>query len=192
MIRTGLPASTRWLGGLFVAAAVTFQALWLGWPASQLSLVLVIAYGMWCGSAWRVGPRLRPVFGLALLVFLAHVTEEHLMGVERALPELYGREPWSARRYLVFNGVWALVFAMAALGLRPGRALPALVVLFFAIAGGVGNGVVHLLLVLGRGGYVPGAWTAPLCLLVGVWLLRGLYGRGSSSGEAEGSPSRPR
>ena len=112
-------------------------------------------------------------------VFLAHVAEELLGGLHRALPDLFDRPAWSELRYLVFNGVWALVFLAAAITLRPGRPLPALIVLFFAFAGGVGNGILHLLLVLQQGAYFPGAWTAPLCLAVGVWLLRLLYGPGS-------------
>ena len=50
-------------------------------------------------------------------------------------------------------------------------------VLFFAVAGGLLNGVGHLLLALQRGAYFPGAWTAPLALCVGIWLLWLLYAR---------------
>src|SRR6266576_267638 len=45
-----------------------------------------------------------------------------------------------------------------------------LVVLFLALAGGVGNGAGHLLLSVTQRGYFPGAATAPLCLLVGITL----------------------
>jgi hypothetical protein len=120
---------------------------------------------------------LRLAAGLGVLVFLAHVVEEYLTGFQAGLPALFGRDAWSTAQYLVFNGVWALVFGAAALTVRPGRSLPVLVILFLAVAGGVGNGVVHLLLVLQRGSYFPGAWTAPFCLAVGLWQLRVLYDR---------------
>jgi len=172
-----VPPRARRLGAAFVAAAVLFQALWLGLPAIFLSLLLLVSYGLWLSASWRVTPRLRWVFALAILVFVAHVAEEYLGGIPRELPALFGRAPWSDAQYLVFNGVWFLVFVAAAVALRPGRSLPVLVVLFFAIAGGVGNGVLHTLLTLGRGEYVAGSWTAVLCLGVGVWLLGLLYGR---------------
>lgn len=171
------PLSTRdrWLGAGFVLAALLFQALWLGLPAIFLSVVLMVSYGLWVTTSWRVTPRLRVAFLLGILVFFVHFVEEFTTGLQRALPELFDRAAWSDPQFALFNGVWALVFMAAALTLRPGRSLPALIVLFFAIAGGVGNGVLHLLLVVQRGGYFPGAWTAPLCLAVGIWLLRLLY-----------------
>ena len=104
-----------------------------------------------------------------------------MTGLQQALPALFQRAPWSDGQYLAFNGVWALVFCIAALAVRPTRPLPVLIVLFFAVAGGVGNGVLHLLLVLRQAAYFPGAWTAPLCFVVGVWLLRLLYSPGQGS-----------
>jgi hypothetical protein len=177
-----VPPRARRLGAAFVAAAVLFQALWLGLPAVFLSLLLLLSYALWLSTSWRVTPRLRRVFALAVLVFVAHVAEEYLGGVQEELPALFGRAAWSGERYLVFNGVWLLVFLTAAVTLRPDRPLPVLVVLFFAVAGGVGNGVLHSLLALGRSEYFPGSWTAVLCLGVGVWLLALLHG--SSAEEA--------
>ena len=115
------------------------------------------------------------MFALAVLVFLAHVAEESLTGMQRALPELFGRPAWSAVQFLAFNAVWAAAFVATAFGIRPARSFPVLAVLFFAIAGGLGNGAFHLALVIQRGEYFPGAWTASLCLAVGVWLLCLLY-----------------
>ena len=63
---------------------------------------------------------------------------------------------------------------VAGWALRQRAPLAGLVVLFFAIGGGLGNGVGHLLLVLMQRAYFPGAWTAPLCLFVGGLLLRQL------------------
>lgn len=165
----------RWLGAGFTVAAILFQAFWLGLPAVFLSVALVVSYGLWISTAWQVIPKLRIAFILGVLVFLGHAVEELLTGFRLALPTLFGRAPWSESQLVVFNGAWALVFGAAALTLRPGRPLSAFIVVFFAVAAGVGNGVLHLLLVLQRGAYFPGAWTAPFCLAVGIWLLRLLY-----------------
>ena len=159
----------------FVVAMVLFQTFWLGLPAIFLSLILILSYGIWTATDWQVKPPLRKVFAFAILVFIAHVTEEYLAGLQEALPALFDRTAWSGFRYLVFNGVWAVTFIVAGVTLRSNSRLPVLIVLFFAIAGGVGNGALHLGLVVWRGGYFPGAWTAPLCFVMGVWLLRLLY-----------------
>lgn len=185
-----LPVTTRWLGAGFIGAAVLFQALWLGLPAFFVSVALVISYGLWIGSAWRVVPRLQVVCSIAVLLFVIHVAEEFLAGLPVALPELFGRPPWMDYQYLAFNGAWLLVFGAAAITVRAGRALAVLVILFFAVAGGVGNGVLHLLLVVQRGGYFPGAWTAPFCLIVGVWLLRLLYAAPAGPSPATDEPIR--
>jgi hypothetical protein len=50
-----------------------------------------------------------------------------------------------------------------------------LVVLFLALAGGVGNGAGHLLLTLMQDRYFPGTATAPICLLVGIALMMRLF-----------------
>jgi len=170
----------RWLGGGFVLAAMIFQALWLGLPAILLSVALVLSYWLWTSTAWCIHRRLRAVFILAIILFLGHAVEEFISGFPAALPALFGRDPWSDARYVVFNSVWALIFTSAALTVRTGRPLSVLIILFFAVAGGVGNGVAHLMLVLRLDEYFPGAWTAPLLLVVGIWLLRLLYAPGRS------------
>jgi hypothetical protein len=139
-----VPRRTRWLGAGFVLAAILFQAFWLGLPAMFVSVALLISYGLWISTSWQVRPRLRVAFTLAILLFVGHVVEEFLTGIHQALPGLFARAPWSEMRYLVFNGAWALIFFTAAVALRPGRSLPVLIILFFAVAGGVGNGVLHL------------------------------------------------
>jgi Protein of unknown function with HXXEE motif len=163
------------MGGAFVAAAVLFQALLLGLPAIFLSVALLISYGLWLAGAWRVRRGLGLACWVGILVFFAHAAEEFTTGFQRSLPALFERLAWTDGQYLLFNGVWALLFITAALAVRPGRPLPVLVILFLAIGGGVGNGLAHLLLAVERGAYFPGLWTAPLCLAVGIWLLRLLY-----------------
>jgi hypothetical protein len=165
----------RGLGGLLVFAGLLFQGLWLGRSAALLSVALVIAYIVWIAGAWRLTSRsLQATYGAALLIFLAHASEEFVTGFQRQLPALVGDE-WSDAQFLVFNATWLVTFVVAGWGLRRHRPLAVLVVLFVALGGGIGNGVAHLGLAAARGGYFPGAWTAPLCLAVGVALLRQLF-----------------
>lgn len=181
MPATSIPSATRWAAAGLVLAGVLFQALWLGLPAIFVSVGLVISYLVWMTTDWTLTPRLRSVFFLTIPVFAAHGLEEYSNGFQQELPALFGRPPVTGTQFLVFNGVWMAVFCITALTLRPGRQLPVVIVLFLALVGGVGNGIIHLGLVLQRGSYFPGAWTAPLCFVVGVWLLKQLYFSGGSS-----------
>ncbi len=181
-----LTGTERRLGGALVVGAIAVQVVWLGLPAIALSVGLVVSYALWVGTAWRAGRGLRLALGVGILVFVAHFVEEFLAGFRTELPALVGRPPWSAPQFVGFNGAWAVVFVLAFLTLRPDRALPILPVLFLAVVGGLGNGIAHLLLGLQRGGYFPGLITAPLCLGVGLWLLRLLYGGGAGSGGGSG------
>ena len=158
-----------------IVAGLLFQGVWLGRAAALLSVAFVIAYALWIGEAWSLGSRsLTATYSLALGIFLIHAGEEFLTGFQRRLPALVGGY-WTDTQFLVFNAAWFAAFVLAAWGLRRHRPLAVLIVLFFALGGGVGNGIAHLLLVVVQGGYFPGAWTAPLCLIVGIALLRQLF-----------------
>ena len=138
--------SERRRGAGLVAVAIAAQALWLGLPAAGLSVALVVCYALWRATDWRAPPVLGRAVGVAILVFVGHATEELITGFPRALPALLGRPPWTDGRFLAFNAAWLVVFLVAWGSLRSGRGLPVLPVLFLAIAGGVGNGVGHVLL----------------------------------------------
>ena len=180
MTSVEIPSRVRWAGAAFVTAATGFQILWLGLPAMFVSIGLIASFSIWVSSNWRIEPALRTAFLISIIVFICHAIEEFAMGLQSDLPALFGRAEWSDGEFLTFNSVWMLIFCIAAFFLRPGRSLPVLIVLFFALLGGVGNGIFHLLLVLQRGGYFPGAWTAPFCLVAGIWLLRLLYSKDRS------------
>ena len=170
-----LSSRDRALGALIVVAGVLFQALWRGRAAALLSVALVIAYVAWGHGAWSFASRsLQPTYGVALAIFLLHACEEFLTGFQRRLPALVG-DHWTDRQFLVFNAAWFATFVVAGWALRQRHPLAVLIVLFFALGGGVGNGIAHLLLVVSQRGYFPGAWTAPLCLIVGAAVLRQLF-----------------
>lgn len=156
---------------MIVATGVLFQALWLGRAAALLSVALVIAYVVWVTAAWSVANRsIQSTYAVGLGVFLLHACEEFLTGFQRRLPALV-QDQWTDSQFLVFNGAWFVTFVVAGWGLRRRHPLAVLIVLFFALGGGLGNGIFHLLLVVSDRGYFPGAWTSPLCLIVGTALL---------------------
>jgi hypothetical protein len=138
-------------------------------------VALIGAYALWTDQRWAVGRALRPVYLIGIGVFVLHATEEFRTGFQREMPALFGGT-WTNTQFVAFNAVWLVTFVIAAVTLSRRSPLPVLVVLFFMLAGCLGNGVMHLLLAVQAGGYFPGAWTAPLCFLVGIALCGQLYG----------------
>jgi uncharacterized protein with HXXEE motif len=175
------PASTvtlrdRVLGAMFVLAALAVQSLWMGRAAALLGAALVVAYLFWSANRWQKDPTaVLPIYLIAVAVQCLHLGEEYLTGFQRRFPILVGYE-WSDARFVTFNLIWLAVFVLAALGAYRHVPLAYLVILFFALGAGVANGAGHLLLMTTQGGYFPGGITAPLCLLLGILLLRRLFG----------------
>jgi len=171
----------RIVGAVFVLVVVIVQARWMGRATTLLSLGLVIAYLLWIAGRWKNDPRtVLPIPLLAIAVQCLHFTEEYFTGFQRQFPRLIGQE-WSDARFVAFNMTWLAVFVLAALGVYRRVPLAYLIVLFLALAGGVGNGAGHLILSATRGGYFPGLVTAPLCLLAGIGLLARLFPRNTNS-----------
>ena len=156
---------------------VATQVLWMGRASTPLSVGLFIAYLFWVAGRWKNDPAtVLPTYLVAIAVQCLHFAEEFVTGFQRQFPKLIGYE-WSDARFVTFNMAWIAVFVLAGLGVYR-RVQPAyLVVLFLALAGGVGNGAGHLLLSATQGRYFPGTATAPFCLLVGLALLIRLFGK---------------
>jgi|SRR5271154_5242324 len=165
----------RVVGAVLVLAVLTAQAEWMGRAAILLSVGLVVAYLVWMSGRWNNDPAMvLPSYLVAIAVQCVHFTEEYLTGFQRQLPALMGYQ-WSDSLFVGFNMAWLAVFVLAALGVYRRLPIAYLPVLFLSIAGGIGNGIGHLLLCLMQGRYFPGAATAPLCLLAGIWLLQRLF-----------------
>jgi len=164
----------RLLAGSVIAIGVAFNALWLGWATVGLSLGLIFAYMFWLFGRWqgRREPVLR-LYILSLAFFCTHFTEEYLTGFYRDFPGLLGME-WSAQRFIVFNLVWLLIFALSAFGVYRERSEAYVIVIFFALVGGILNGVSHIALSLLQWRYFPGTVTAPLMLASGILLFHRL------------------
>jgi len=159
------------LGAALVAASVVAQTWFMGFAVAGLDLALLGSFALWAARPKPSPPaRVLPVLGAALLVQLAHLAEEYRAGFQRAFPGLVGYS-WENWRFLAFNAAWLIVFALSAVAIARGRRLGYLGSLFLALGGGIANGLAHLALAARAGGYFPGAYTAPLCLGVGMLLL---------------------
>lgn len=157
--------------GVFVVAVCALTLVTMGRAASMLVVALVISYALWLRrSDWPSSKRIVPVYAAAVLVQCAHLIEEYLGGFYRVFPPVFGAEPWSARRFMIFNISWLLVFAVAGVGLARNSRAAHLVALFLALGGGIGNGLGHLALSARQVGYFPGAYTGALALGVGTTL----------------------
>jgi hypothetical protein len=149
----------------------------MGRAVAFLVGALGLSYGVWLmRPALPAASRVLPAYVAAVLVQCGHLTEEYHTGFYRMFPPVVGRDPWSARQFLIFNLVWLGIFVFAAFGMTRSWRPAFVVALFLALGGGIGNGLGHLMLVVGAGGYFPGAYTAPLVFLAGsvlaVQLLR--------------------
>ena len=160
--------SERLVIGVSVVAAAAFTLAMMGRATSLLVVAMGVSYGLWLSrEAWPPPARIIPVYVAAVLVQCAHLAEEYRTGFHRAFPPVFGAEPWSGSRFLVFNLAWLAVFAVAGIGLARGRRPAYLVALFLALGGGLGNGLGHLALSARAGRYFPGAYTGVMALVVG-------------------------
>jgi hypothetical protein len=171
-------ARARAAGAALVAAIAIAQTIAMGGAIAALDAALAISLALWLGTAWRAdAPRLVPIYLAGVALMIAHVAEEYATDFPRRFPAVLGAEPWPSRLYLAFNGAWIVAMLAAAAGVRRRAPVAYVVVFFFAIGGGVGNGVGHVLLAVDAGGYFPGLATAPLLFAAGVLVLRALYRR---------------
>ncbi len=165
----------RLVGCSLVTVAIVVQTLAMGRAIIALDLALLVALVAWLQTKWR--PRARGIvrtYLLGLVAFAAHFGEEYATGFYRSWPSLLGYE-WQPLQFVAFNAAWASLFVLAAVGAARRRPVAYLVVIFFAIGGGVLNGIGHVVLALATARYFPGLLTAPLMLIAGVAVLRSLY-----------------
>lgn len=166
-------------GAIAVAAAMAVQTLAMGRAIAALDVALAIAFAMWVGGGWAANAGERAVvrrYAAGLVAFALHFTEEYVTGFHRALPRLVGYE-WTSAQFVAFNASWFAVFVISLFGVRRGVRLAYLPLFFFAVGGGLLNGIGHVALALMRGGYFPGLVTAPLMFAAGVAILRASYAR---------------
>lgn len=161
----------RMQAAFHVGSACVIILVTMGRATILLVVTLAVCYAIWARrSEWPPAKSIIGVYAVAVVVQCAHLFEEYRTGFYRVFPPVFGADPWSARRFLVFNFVWLTVFLIAGFGLVRGRRGAYLVAMFLAIGGGILNGLGHLALSAREGGYFPGAYTGVLALLVGSLL----------------------
>ena len=169
-------------GAVFVLVTQAAQFYLLGRAAVLLTVGMLISYFLWMGARWRKEPdEILPYYLLAVVVQCLHFVEEFFTGFHHEFAKLFGYA-WSESAFVVFNLAWLLILALAVVGIKRGMALAYLVLFFLAIAGGIGNGIGHVLLAARSGRYFPGVVTAPFCLVMGIMLLVCVF-RGSREWE---------
>src|SRR5215213_7435049 len=163
-----LPLSDRMQAAFHVGSACIIILVTMGRATIPLVVTLAVCYAIWARrSDWPPSKNIIGLYSFAVIVQCAHVVEEYRTGFFRAFPPVLGADPWSARRFLVFNFAWLTVFLIAGFGLVRKRRGAYLIAMFLAIAGGILNGLGHLALSAREGAYFPGAYTGVLALLVG-------------------------
>jgi hypothetical protein len=162
----------RWLlGATLTAFAIVVQTWTMGRAVFLLDVALAIAFVFWVmQSAVAPASRVLPALIVSLLVQVAHFSEEFRTGFQTEFPSRFGYT-WGDARFFAFNVAWLVVFGASAVAVARGRRLGYLAAYFLAIGGGIGNGLGHLALAAGVGGYYPGGYTATLALAAGVFLL---------------------
>jgi protein-S-isoprenylcysteine O-methyltransferase Ste14 len=164
----------RLRGKLIVALGIAFNTALLGLATAGLSIGLIVAYWIWRDARWQASGRgLLWAYSLSIGLFVVHFAEEYCTGFYAAFPRLFGSF-WSARSFVVFNLVWLAVFLVSAVGVLRRQSLAHLIVIFFALAGGIANGASHIVITLWQGRYFPGSITAPLMLASGLILFHRL------------------
>jgi hypothetical protein len=140
--------------------------------ALLVALSLTLSRGAPSGTAIA---RLQTPAVVAVVSQAAHFGEEAASRFYVVFPETLGLAPWSATFFVPFNVAWLAVW-IASIAMLSRHPRAAVLPLWFLAIASIANGIVHPLLALVAGAYFPGLWTSPLVGVVGIWLLRALFG----------------
>jgi hypothetical protein len=161
------------VSGVAVMVAIFLQLQFMGPAVMGLNVGLVVSYLAWLNGVYPKADacRVGSLYLVGIAVQCLHLCEEYLTGFHAMFPEWAFGYRWSDRLFVSFNLIWLSVFVLAAWGVFNNVRLAYLVVWFFALIGGVGNGIFHPVLSVIRGGYFPGLVTSLPHLVVGVLLV---------------------
>lgn len=164
----------------FTMVMIIFNYWMLGIAVTILNFGLLVSYLFWKQRSWYLRTdQVLPLYLAGIALQVLHLGEEYLTGFQTALPAFVGDE-WSDSQFLIFNFIWIFIFISAAIGVFQKFTTAYLIVFFYAIMGGIVNGIAHPLLSIIQGNYFPGTFTALPALVVGVLLLRQLLMRENS------------
>jgi len=96
------------------------------------------------------------------------------MGFYKELPSIFNANSWTGSQFIIFNIVWLIIFLLAAIGSFKKFKLSFLIVWFFVLIGGIGNGIMHIGLSLLRKEYFPGSVTSVFLFAIGIIMIQNI------------------
>ncbi len=161
---------------IFIIGAIVLHFQFLGRAAIGLNVGLILAYIVWLSGADSQNPvpqKLIALYLLGIAVQCLHFYEEYLTGFYIKFPALFDYQ-WSGNVFITVNLLWLFLFILAAVGMLNNLNIAYLVVWFYAIIGGIGNGILHPVISIYQGSYFPGLLTSFAHLIVGGLLIKEL------------------
>lgn len=155
-----------------IALMWPLETLWITGPA------LIIPFFVWLLTSYKYPVESKGVVAIymfALAVQMIHMGEEYLAGFHSAFQHLFDTEVWTERQFMlvaVFIGM--VLYLAGGGGMLLGSRTANYLVWFYALGLGLSNAVAHFVLSVVEGGYFPGIYTAPLHLVMSIWLVYAL------------------
>jgi hypothetical protein len=166
------------IGGLFIILVVVLNFAFMGPAIIALNAGLMISWFIWAANSSIYENRFKIclIYSVGILVQGVHFLEEYFMDFHIIFPGFFGYT-WSGGRYITFNLIYLFLFSAAAWGAVRNVRPAFLIVWFFTLIAGIGNGIFHPLVSVYQGGYFPGLVSSPLLLIIGILLFRELAPR---------------
>jgi hypothetical protein len=159
---------------LFTVVAIGFNFWFMGLTVVFLNIGLAVSLILWLNFTKIYSRRLSWLYMAGILIQLAHFMEEYYTGFYKDLPLIFNQNPWTGSQFLQFNIIWLIIFLLTAIASFKNIRLSFLVVWFFILIGGVGNGIMHIGLSLSRKEYFPGTVTAFLLFFIGLIMIKNI------------------
>jgi len=159
---------------LFTIVALGFNFWYMGLSVIFLNIGLVVSLIIWLNFNKSYTRRLSKLYLIGILIQIAHFFEEYYMGFYKELPSIFNANSWTGSQFIIFNIVWLIIFLLAAIGSFNNIKMSFLIVWFFILIGGIGNGIMHIGLSLLRKEYFPGTVTAVFLFIIGIIMIHNI------------------
>jgi len=156
----------------FTLVAIGFNFLYMGFTVIFLNIGLAISLIVWLNFKKSYSRKLSCLYILGIIIQLMHFLEEYYTGFYKALPSIFNTNSWTGSQFIIFNIIWLSIFLLAAIGTFKKIRLSFLIVWFFILIGGVGNGIMHIGLSLIQKEYFPGTVTAFFLFVIGLIMIK--------------------
>ena len=159
---------------LFTIVACGFNFGYMGLPVIFLNVGLVVSLILWLNFKKSYNRSLSKLYLIGILIQLTHFLEEYYTGFYKALPAIFNTDAWTGSQFIIFNIIWLIIFLLAAIGTIKNIRLSFLVMWFFVLIGGIGNGIMHIGLSLLQKEYFPGTVTAFFLFVIGIIMIQNI------------------